>query len=139
MKPVEVLLVEDNAGDVLLVRRTLAEGPVPVNLHLAQDGEQALQVLSDPDFTPDLIILDLNLPRVPGSTVLERYQSKKTPIIIFSSSWNDIEVRRAKELGACEFVQKPIELEAFTAAISGMIARWVLPHRAEGAAGSASS
>ena len=89
MKPVEVLLVEDNAGDTLLIQQILAEGSIPVRVHVARDGEQALQMLDNPEFRPGLVILDLNIPRVPGSAVLERYHSAKTPIVIFSSSWND--------------------------------------------------
>jgi CheY-like chemotaxis protein len=58
----EVLLVEDNAGDALLVRQALLEALISVHLHIARDGEQALQILGERDFKPDLIILDLNLP-----------------------------------------------------------------------------
>jgi CheY-like chemotaxis protein len=57
-----VLLVEDCAGDALLVGQALADCPTPIHLHIACDGEQALQFLEQPDFKPDLIILDLNIP-----------------------------------------------------------------------------
>src|ERR1700722_9580803 len=70
MSPSEVLLVEDNAGDALLVGQVLAEYPRPVHLRIARDGEQALQILGEPGFKPDLVILDLNIPRVSGYTVL---------------------------------------------------------------------
>jgi len=137
MKPVEVLLVEDNAGDTLLIQQTLAEGPLPVKLHVARDGEQALQMLDDPDFNPGLIILDLNIPRIPGSAVLERYHAQKTPIVIFSSSWNEAEISRAMELGAREFAQKPTDLQAFSDVICGMVERWALREEADTAASGA--
>ena len=66
----EVLLVEDNAGDALLVGQALADCPTKVHLHIARDGEQALQILGEPDYTPDLIILDLNIPKIEGHEVL---------------------------------------------------------------------
>jgi DNA-binding NtrC family response regulator len=139
MKPVEVLLVEDNAGDTLLIQQTLAEGPIPVRLHVARDGEQALLMLDDPDFSPGLIILDLNIPRIPGSAVLERYHSQKTPIVIFSSSWNEAEISRAMELGAREFAQKPTDLQAFGDVICGMVERWALREEADTTASGARS
>src|ERR1700680_4088081 len=60
MNQAEVLLVEDNAGDALLIGQALAESPITVRLHIARDGEQALQIMGESDFKPDLIILDLN-------------------------------------------------------------------------------
>jgi two-component system response regulator len=139
MKPVEVLLVEDNAGDTLLIQQTLAEGSIPVKLHVARDGEQALQMLDNPEFKPGLIILDLNIPRIPGSAVLERYHSTKTPIVIFSSSWNDAEISRAMELGAREFAQKPTDLQAFSEVVCGMVERWAIREEADSTASGASS
>jgi len=134
MKPVEVLLVEDNAGDTLLIQQTLAEGSIPVRIHVARDGEQALQMLDDPQFSPGLIILDLNIPRIPGSAVLERYHSTKTPIVIFSSSWNEAEISRAMELGAREFAQKPTDLQAFSDVVCGMVEKWALREEADSTA-----
>jgi DNA-binding NtrC family response regulator len=139
MKPVEVLLVEDNAGDTLLIQQTLADGSIPVKLHVARDGEQALQMLDNPEFIPGLIILDLNIPRIPGSTVLERYHSEKTPIVIFSSSWNEVEIKRAMELGAREFAQKPTDLQAFSDVVCGMVERWAVRQTADRTASGASS
>jgi DNA-binding NtrC family response regulator len=126
MKPIEILLVEDNAGDTLLIQQTLAEGSIPVKIHVARDGEQALQMLDNPEFHPGLVILDLNLPRIPGSAVLERYHSEKTPIVIFTSSWNDAEIKRAMDLGARQFAQKPTDLQSFSDVVCGMVEKWAL-------------
>ena len=139
MKPVEVLLVEDNAGDTLLIQQTLAEGSIPVRIHVARDGEQALQMLDNPEFHPGLIILDLNIPRIPGSAVLERYHSAKTPIVIFSSSWNEAEISRAMELGAREFAQKPTDLQDFSDVVCGMVEKWALREEADSTASGSSS
>jgi DNA-binding response OmpR family regulator len=139
MKPIEVLLVEDNAGDTLLIQQTLAEGSISVKLHVARDGEQALQMLDNPEFTPGLIILDLNIPRIPGSAVLERYHSTKIPIVIFSSSWNEAEISRVMELGAREFAQKPTDLQAFGDVVCGMVERWAIREEADSTASGACS
>lgn len=124
MEKMEILLVEDNAGDAVLIRQILADASVPVNLHIVRDGEQALTILSDADFQPGLIILDLNIPRISGSVLLERWKAQKTPVVVFSSSLNDAERARVMELGAREFVQKPTDMDAFSAAVCGIIERW---------------
>lgn len=120
----EILLVEDNAGDAVLIRQILAEASVPVNLHIVRDGEQALTLLSDAHFRPELIILDLNIPRITGSALLERWKSQNIPVVVFSSSLNDAEQARVLELGAREFIQKPTDIKAFSDAVCGILARW---------------
>ena len=98
MDTIEVFLVEDNPADVLLVRVALSQFPFPLRLLVAKDGEQALKMLSSSDFQPQLIILDLNMPRVDGQTVLQHYQQKKIPVVIFSSTQNKAEVQKALAL-----------------------------------------
>lgn len=124
MTPIGILLIENGAGDVLLFRHALLDYPIPVTLRVARDGDQALQILADPMVSPDLIILDLDLPKISGISVLERFGSRKVPIVIFSSSQNATEIEHALELGAAEFVQKPIDLDSFASAVRGMIDRW---------------
>jgi CheY-like chemotaxis protein len=124
MKPLEVLLIEDNAGDALLIGQILAECQLPVRLHIARDGEQALQMLGDPNLVPSLIVLDLNIPKISGNAVLKRYRSRHVPVVVFSSSWNEREIEEALSLGACQYVQKPTDIQAFTDAVCGMILKW---------------
>lgn len=81
MEPAHILLVEDSVGDTLLVQQVLAPCPVALKLHIAREGEQALQMLADPNLKLDLIILDLNLPRITGLGVLERCHSKDIPVV----------------------------------------------------------
>ena len=107
METVEVFLVEDNPADVLLVRVALSQVPFPLKLLVAKDGEQALKMLSSSDFQPHLIILDLNMPRVDGQTVLQQFQQKKIPIVIFSSTQNKAETERNVSIAKtshCNFI-----------------------------------
>jgi chemotaxis family two-component system response regulator Rcp1 len=121
----EVLLVEDNAGDALLVGQALADCPIKVHLHIARDGEQALQILREPDYAPDLIILDLNIPKLSGYGVLASYPATKTtPVVVFSASENESDVDRAFSLGAREFIHKPLDLDDYKTAVSGMVQKW---------------
>jgi chemotaxis family two-component system response regulator Rcp1 len=131
MHPSEVLLVEDNAGDALLIGQALAEYPAPVHLRIARDGEQALQMLGEPGFTPDLVILDLNIPRLSGYTVLKSYLPRKTPVVVFSTSQNEADVGRVLSLGAKDFVRKPLDLDDYKTAVAGMVERWAAHDSAE--------
>jgi chemotaxis family two-component system response regulator Rcp1 len=99
MNTVQVLLVEDNAGDALLTGQALADCSVPVKLMIARDGEQALSILAERNYKPDLIILDLNIPKIPGHVVLERYPTKTTPVVVFSAYWSDVYLDRSFALG----------------------------------------
>jgi len=125
-KPVEILLVEDNAGDVLLVRQALADERFPINLHIAVDGKQAVQILAERHFHPDLVILDLNVPKISGLSVLECSQST-IPFVVFSSSASPQDRRCAFELGAKDFVQKPTDLEEYGHVVSRIVRNWALP------------
>jgi CheY-like chemotaxis protein len=127
MNTVEVLLVEDNAGDAVLIRQVLADCPTAVNLHIARDGEQALLMLTDPYFKPHLILLDLNIPRITGLALLERWQSIDIPIVVFSSSLNEAEQKRVVDLGAKEFISKPTDIQAFIDAVCAIVQRWAMP------------
>jgi CheY-like chemotaxis protein len=124
VEPAHILLVEDNVGDTLLVQQVLASCPVAFKLHVARDGEQALQMLADPNLQLDLILLDLNLPRITGLGVLERSHPKHTPIVVFSASSRPTDREFALALGASEYVQKPIDLQSFTDAVCGIVNKW---------------
>ena len=130
MKALEIFLVEDNPGDVVLTREALAGYPVPVELVVAHDGEEALAKLSAPNFKPNLMILDLNMARIDGHTVLERYRQNEVPTVVFSSTKNRAEVQRALALGAREFVKKPLSFQSYANAVRGMLDRWARRSRA---------
>jgi CheY-like chemotaxis protein len=124
---VEVLLVEDNTGDVIVIRRALYECPVPVNLHIARDGEQALLMLTNPYFKPDLIILDLNIPKVTSTALLRRWRVETAPVVVFSSTTNPTEKERCLALGAREFVSKPMDLDEFNETVCRIVGKWAVP------------
>ncbi len=122
--PSEVLLVEDNAGDALLIEQALVECSTPVHLRIARDGEQALQILGEPGFTPDLVILDLNIPRISGYAVLASYQLHETPVVVFSASQNEADIDRVLSLGAKDFVRKPLNRDDYKTAVTSIVQRW---------------
>jgi CheY-like chemotaxis protein len=121
-----ILLIEDNPGDVLLIQQILLAVLSSINIRVAMDGEQALRMLCDTDLKPDLIILDLNIPKVPGIAILAQCKPS-APIVVFSSSSNPVEIQRAKELGVQEFVHKPIDFEEFETVVRKMIENWAAP------------
>jgi CheY-like chemotaxis protein len=134
-KLVQILFIEDSAGDALLTGQIVAESPVPIKLVIARDGVQALSMLNDPGFQPALIILDLNIPLISGLAVLER---NPRTVVIFSVSSDERDLQRALALGSREYVQKPMNLQAYKNAVLGIIEKWARPENggAEGAAAS---
>ncbi len=120
----EILLIEDNEGDVLLVRLAVAEASATARPHIARNGQEAIAMMDDSDFQPSLIILDLNIPRVTGPALLERWRGGAIPVVVFSSSESAAEKARVLELGAREFVHKPSDLDAFVGAVGLIVERW---------------
>jgi CheY-like chemotaxis protein len=123
MKPLEILLVEDNAGDILLIHQALKRHLNPVDVHVAVDGEQALEFLDDGTVHPDLILLDLKIPKIPGLSFLARCHTN-APVVVFSSSTSPHEIQRAFELGARDFVSKPIDLDAYEREVGAIVRTW---------------
>jgi two-component system, chemotaxis family, response regulator Rcp1 len=116
--PFEILLVEDNPADVMLIREALALFRVPFRLQTAGDGESALDLVFPHDGMrgcPDLIILDLNLPKLSGHEVLQTIKTdertRTVPVIVMSSSDSPGDVQRAYEFHANSYVRKPGNLD----------------------------
>jgi two-component system response regulator len=124
-KPLKVLLVEDNAADVLLFQEALQEIPIKVDVEVAPDAEKALVLLSDRAFESDLVVLDLNLPKLWGYQVLERYTRKNIPVVVFTSSRSEVDARCALSLGAREVIHKPTELQPYRDTVRTIIEKWV--------------
>jgi len=127
-----ILLVEDNPGDVRLTREALKDWRVPPHLHVASDGVEALHLLRDfesPHFAPDIILLDLNLPRLSGREVLREIKSSATfrqiPVIVLSSSNAEEDVRAAYDLQANCYVVKPVALDSFISLVEGIEQFWL--------------
>ncbi len=121
-KVVDILLVEDNEGDVRLAREALKDGKIHNNLYVVEDGEDALEFLykrgayADAP-RPDLILLDLNLPRKSGREVLAEVKSdpdlKRIPVVILTVSKDEEDILRAYNLHANCYVTKPLDFEQF--------------------------
>lgn len=119
MKPVEILLVEDNPADVMLAQHAFEKSKIINNLNVVPDGDKAIDFLfKENEYkdapTPDLIMLDLNLPKVDGHTVLERIKNteklKRIPIVIMSGSHAQSDVAKSYDLHANCYIVKPIDL-----------------------------
>lgn len=122
-RPAEILLVEDNRGDVLLTRKAFQSAQIENRVSVAESGEAALERLRDEaQALPDLILLDLNLPRMSGRDVLGEIKTderlRHIPVIILSSSAAEQDIARSYALHANAYVVKPVDLDSFRAAIS---------------------
>jgi len=133
-KLIDILLVEDNPGDVDLTREALEESKIKNNLYVAIDGQQALDFLykkgkySDSP-KPDLILLDLNLPNIDGRTVLENIKEHKDlrriPVVILTSSKAEEDIIKAYNLHANCYVQKPLDYNSFTEMVKNIELFWM--------------
>ena len=133
MKPIEILLVEDNPGDARLTREAMALSKVHNNLHHARDGEEAMAFLRRQDpFAdapePDLILLDLNLPKRDGREVLEEVKKDAKlvhiPIVVLTSSQAEEDIMRSYQLHANCFITKPVDLEQLNKVVQGIEQFW---------------
>lgn len=120
-----ILLVEDNPADVLMVREGIRMASVKADVLIAYDGEQALRFLNEFKFKPDFILLDLNLPKFNGFSILEQYRAQGgPPIIVLTGSENPSDRARAMELGVSEYIIKPTSFEGFIEAVRDAVDRW---------------
>jgi two-component system response regulator len=125
-EPIEVLLVEDDPGDELMTREAFEDNKIKNTLHVVHDGLEALDFLyrRDPYAdapVPDLILLDLNLPKYDGRQVLEQIKSDPDlthiPVVVLTTSAAEEDILRSYKLHANAFVSKPVDLEQFVDAI----------------------
>jgi len=134
MTPIEILLVEDNPGDVDLSREALENGKLYNTLHVVNDGEAAMAFLRhEGKYTdaprPDLILLDLNLPRKNGQEVLAEIKSdeelKCIPVVILTSSKAEQDILSTYNLHANCYISKPIDLDQFLKVVQAIKTFWV--------------
>lgn len=133
-RPVEILLVEDNPGDMRLTQEALKEGKVYNNLHWAKDGVEALEFLRREGARataprPDIILLDLNLPKKDGREVLDVIKRddhlKHIPVVVLTTSKAEEDVVRSYELHANCYVTKPVDLDKFIAVVQSIDRFWL--------------
>ena len=136
MKParVDVLLVEDSAAEARLAREALIEATFPVHLHVASDGEQAMEFLRRQGPyreapRPQLVLLDLNLPRKDGREVLRDIKAdddlRRIPVVVLTTSQAPSDILHAYELYANCYIQKPLELDGFIETVKSIHRYWL--------------
>ena len=132
--PIEILLVEDNPGDARLTREALRDAKVRNNLHVVPDGVEALAFLHRQGKhagvpKPDLILLDLNLPKKDGREVLEEIKQndnfRHIPIVILTTSQAEKDIIESYRLRANAFVTKPVDLEQFLKVVRSIEHFWL--------------
>lgn len=133
-KPVEILLVDDNPGDVRLTREALSENKVSNNLHVATDGAEALAFLNrEGQYAdaprPDLILLDLNLPKKNGREVLAEVKNhpnlRRIPVVILTTSSEEKDILATYNLHANCYITKPVDLNCFMEVIRSIEGFWL--------------
>jgi CheY-like chemotaxis protein len=133
-RPVEILLVEDNPGDVRLTREALKDARVINNLQVAADGVEAMAFLKrqggyENAIRPDLILLDLNLPKKDGREVLSEIKAdtslRRIPVVILTTSKAEEDVLKTYDLHANCYITKPVDLEKFIEVISAIEDFWL--------------
>jgi len=133
-RPVDILLVEDNPGDVRLIQEALRDGKLLNQLSTVADGQQAMAyVRKQGNFArasrPDLILLDLNLPRKDGREVLAEIKAdpdlRRIPVVVITSSQAEEDILKSYNLHANCYVSKPVDLEKFVAVVKSVEDFWV--------------
>ncbi len=132
-KPVEILLVEDNPGDVRLTREALQESKLRNNLHVVMDGEAAMDFVYQrgeyaDEPRPDLLLLDLNLPKKDGREVLEDIKGdeelRSIPVVILTTSEADEDIVKTYNLHANAYITKPVGMEKFIDVVKSVKDFW---------------
>jgi two-component system response regulator len=139
--PIVVLLVEDSPGDVRLTREAFKDAKVHINLHVASDGTEAMDFLNrEGKYStvprPDLILLDLNLPKKDGREVLKEIKESPTlksiPVVILTTSASEADILRSYNLHANCYITKPVGLDGFLEVVKSIDSFWLsvvkLPH-----------
>ncbi|GAC1438200.1 MAG: response regulator [Sediminibacterium sp.] len=134
MKPINVLLVEDNEGDILLTKEAFEDARVSINLHIARDGKEAIDFLhkegkySDMDL-PDLLLLDVNLPKKNGHEVLKLIKGnenlKHIPVIMLTTSSDEKDINLSYQNYVNCYITKPADIDNFLDVVSKIENFWV--------------
>lgn len=132
-RPIEVLLVEDNPGDVRLIKEALEENKILINLHVVEDGLEVMAFLrcegkyADAP-RPDLILLDLNLPKKDGRVVLAEIKAddsfRQIPVVILTTSQSEEDILKSYDLNANCYITKPVDLDGFFKVIKSIRNFW---------------
>ncbi|WP_338762593.1 response regulator [Bernardetia sp. ABR2-2B] len=134
MKPIQILLVEDNLADTVLIQESLLDSKLNLNIDTVIDGEKATDYLYEKlenkeEKLPDLIILDLNMPRKDGREVLKEIKAHEElcliPVLVMTTSENDEDVKFAYRHHANSYISKPVDIEEFTKIVASINDFWL--------------
>jgi CheY-like chemotaxis protein len=134
LTPFQILLVDDNPGDVRLTQEAFKDAKVHLEMHVASDGVEAMEFLTHrgrfhESPQPDLVLLDLNLPRMDGREVLAEIKShpslKLIPVVILTTSASDADIERSYLLHANCYIAKPVDLEGFLTVVRSIDDFWL--------------
>jgi CheY-like chemotaxis protein len=134
MEPIEILLVEDNPGDARLAKEALRDSKLKNNLYVVEDGVEAIKFLGaetpyENAVRPDLILLDLNLPRMDGREVLKAIKSderfKRIPVVILTMSNAEEDILKSYNLHANCYITKPLDLDQFIKVVQSIEDFWL--------------
>jgi two-component system, response regulator len=137
VEPKTILLVEDNADDEQLTLRAMRQSDIPNIIRVARDGAEALDKLfgEGQDRLPDLVLLDLKLPKVNGLEVLKKLRSdprtKTLPVVVLTSSDEERDIVESYELGANSYVRKPVDFDQFIDAVRQLGLYWLSMNKAD--------
>jgi len=141
VKDYEVLLAEDNPNDVELTLRAFQKSNLQNKVHVAKDGEEALEFIfatgryadRDINFPPKVVLLDLKLPKVSGIEVLRKIKgderTRTIPVVVVTSSQESQDIEECYKLGVNSYIQKPIEFENFVKAVTDVGLYWLLVNK----------
>lgn len=133
VQPLEILLVEDNPGDIRLIKEILKETKIQNNIQVAMDGEAALNLLFNDDLSvsrrPDLILLDLNLPKIDGRELLSEIKDsedlKSIPVVILTTSTAEEDIIETYNNHANSYITKPVDLDHFIGVVESIKDFWL--------------
>lgn len=134
MDPIHILLVEDNKGDIVLTTEALEEGKIANTLSVVRDGWEAIQYLEQNEgygeaTRPDLVLLDINLPKVNGHEVLQHIktseQLKHIPVIILTTSSDQVDINKSYQNHTNCYITKPMDVDNFMKIISSIEDFWI--------------
>ena len=136
-EPKTILLVEDNADDEQLTLRALRQSEIPNMIRVARDGAEAIDYLygAHAGSLPDLVLLDLKLPKISGLEVLHRIRSedksRSLPVVILTSSDEERDIVKSYDLGANSYIRKPVYFDEFIDAVRQLGMYWLLMNRSK--------
>lgn len=136
LEPKTILLVEDNADDEQLTLRAMRQSDVPNIIRVARDGAEALEFLfgaASNGRLPDLILLDLKLPKISGLEVLEKIRgddrTRSLPVVVLTSSDEECDIMDSYSLGANSYIRKPVDFDEFIDAVRQLGVYWLAMNR----------